>query len=131
MKVTLGDKEGTSDAAIRAECRRMMVNRMQTKKGEVKTVEFTLHIRDSLIRSNNNKVRLKPRERNYLHWDDKLTLEFNGASPKVAAIEITPAANDIITMFLAGNSTVVDQAEEPIKNKKGLALVLLPAIKKT
>lgn len=131
VKVTLGDKEGTSDAAIRAECRRMMVNRMQTKKGEVKTVEFTLHIRDSLIRSNNNKVRLKPRERNYLHWDDKLTLEFNGASPKVAAIEITPAANDIITMFLAGNSTVVDQAEEPIKNKKGLALVLLPAIKKT
>jgi lysophospholipase L1-like esterase len=116
VKVTLGDKNGTSDVAVRAECRRMMINRLQTKKGEVKTVEFTLHIRDSLIRNANgvySKVRLKPRERNYFHWDDKLTLEFNGSEPKVDAIEITPAASNLVTMFLAGNSTEVDQAEEP------------------
>lgn len=116
VKIILGDKKGTSDAAIRAECRRMMVNRLQTKKGETKTIEFTLHIRDSLIRNATgvySKVRLKPRERAYFHWDNKLTLEFNGASPKVDAIEITPAASDVVTMFLAGNSTEVDQAEEP------------------
>ncbi len=53
VKVTLGDKNGTSDVAVRAECRRMMINRLQTKKGEVKTVKFTLHIRDSLIRNAN------------------------------------------------------------------------------
>ncbi len=113
VKVTVGDKEGTSDAAIRAECRRMMVNRLQTKKGETKTVEFTLHIRDSLIRNATgvySKVRLKPRERAYFHWDNKLTLEFNGAAPKVDAIEITPTSGDVVTMFLAGNSTDVDQA---------------------
>lgn len=115
VRVTLGDKEGTSDATVRAECRRMMVNRIQTKNGEVKPVEFTLHIRDSVIRSSagTRKVRLKSREYNYLHWDNKLTLEFNGEDPKVAAIEITTAPNDVVTMFLAGNSTVVDQAEEP------------------
>jgi lysophospholipase L1-like esterase len=116
VKVILGDKNGTSDVAVRAECRRMMINRLQTKKGEVKTVEFTLHIRDSLIRNASgvySKVRLKPREINYFHWDDKLTLEFNGPQPKVDAIEITPAASNIVTMFLAGNSTEVDQAEEP------------------
>jgi lysophospholipase L1-like esterase len=116
VKVILGDKEGTSDAAIRAECRRMMVNRVQTKQGELKTVEFTLHIRDSIIRNSDgsmSKVRLKPRERAYFHWDNKLTLEFNGEAPKIAAIEITPAPANVITMFLAGNSTEVDQAEEP------------------
>ncbi|HEY9342749.1 MAG TPA: rhamnogalacturonan acetylesterase [Hanamia sp.] len=115
VKITLGDKNGTSDAAIRAECRRMMVNRIRTKKGEIKTVEFTLHIRDSMIREDNSitKVRLKPREHAYLHWDDKLTLEFNGENPKVRSIEISPAAKDVITVFLAGNSTEVDQAEEP------------------
>lgn len=116
VKVTLGDQQGSSDVAIRAENRRMMINRLQTKPGEVRTVEFTLHIRDSLIRNATgvySKVRLKLRERDYFHWDNKLTLEFNGSQPKVDAIEITPAAADVITIFLAGNSTEVDQAEEP------------------
>lgn len=115
VKITLGDKQGTADAAIRAECRRMMVNRIQTKQGEIKTVEFTLHIRDSIIRNANgiSRVRLKPREHTYLHWDDKLTVEFNGEEPKVRSIEITHADKNVITVFLAGNSTEVDQAEEP------------------
>ena len=113
VKVTLGDNEGTSDAVIRAECRRMMVNRIQTKKGEIKTIEFTIHIRDSLIRATNSKVQIKPREINYLHWDDKLTLEFNGNEPKIRSIQITPAPANVVNMFLAGNSTVVDQAQEP------------------
>lgn len=115
VKVTVGDKSGTSDAAIRAECRRMMVNRIQTRQGEVKTVEFTSHIRDSLIRNGGSvsRVRLKSREHTYLHWDDKLTLEFNGENIKVQSIEIYPAASNVITVFLAGNSTEVDQAEEP------------------
>lgn len=89
-----------------------MAKELQTAKGEFKSTEFTVHIRDSLIRTTNRTVRLKPREKNYLHWDDKLTLEFNNASPKVCGLEITPTENSI-TVFLAGNSTVVDQAEEP------------------
>ena len=47
ISVKLGDKNGTSDAAIRAENRRMMVNRLQTKKGELSTIDFTVHIRDT------------------------------------------------------------------------------------
>lgn len=113
VKVVMGDKEGTSDATVRAENRRMMANRVQTTRGELKTVELTLNIRDTLIRANNTRVRIKDRERAYLHWDNKLTLEFNGVEPKVAAIEISPAPADVVTVFLAGNSTVVDQAEEP------------------
>jgi lysophospholipase L1-like esterase len=112
VTVTLGDADSASVATIRAECRRMMVQQVRTKKGKFATVSFTLHVHDSLIRGTDRKVKLKPREIDYLHWDNKLTLEFNDASPKVCAIEITPV-QEVTTVFLAGNSTVVDQAQEP------------------
>ncbi|MEP6677648.1 MAG: rhamnogalacturonan acetylesterase, partial [Ferruginibacter sp.] len=48
----------------------------------------------------------------YLHWDNLLTLEFNDSLPKVCAVEITPNTK-ATTIFLAGNSTVVDQDREP------------------
>ncbi|MES2882757.1 MAG: rhamnogalacturonan acetylesterase [Bacteroidota bacterium] len=112
VKVILGDKYGTSTTTIKAECRRMMVEEISTKEGKFVNAEFTVHVKDSLIRSASTKVKLKEREKNYLHWDDKLTLEFNNTSPKVCAVEITRVEN-IPTIFLAGNSTVVDQANEP------------------
>jgi lysophospholipase L1-like esterase len=114
VKVLLGDKNGASITTIKAECRRLMVEKVQTKKGGLRAVEFTVHVRDSVIRnaSGNSVVRLKPREIVYLHWDDKLTLEFNNAAPKISTLEITRVEN-IPTVFLAGNSTVVDQAYEP------------------
>ncbi|HUC83122.1 MAG TPA: rhamnogalacturonan acetylesterase [Flavisolibacter sp.] len=114
VKVILGDRKGTTATTIKAECRRLMIEKLETGNGKFATAEFTVHVRDSIIRSaiGNSKVRLKPREHEYLHWDDKLTLEFNNAAPKVCAVEITKVEN-IPTVFLAGNSTVVDQAHEP------------------
>jgi lysophospholipase L1-like esterase len=112
VKVWVGDDKGESDIAIRAENRRMFVSRLQTKKGKHQLIEFTVNIRDSLIKGNKRKVKLKTREYQYLHWDNKLTLEFNSSLPKVNAIEITPNSK-AISVFLAGNSTVVDGAAEP------------------
>lgn len=112
VKVILGDKAGVSTTTIKAECRRLMVEKVQTAKGKYAAAEFTVHVKDSIIRSADSKVRLKPRERAYLHWDDKLTLEFNNEMPKVCGVEISKA-DKIPTVFLAGNSTVVDQSEEP------------------
>lgn len=112
VKVTVGDDNGTSDVAIRAENRRMFVNRLVTTKGGHKTVSFTVNVRDSFIAGTNRKVRLKEREHRYLHWDNKLTLEFNSASPRINAIEINPDRK-AVSVFLAGNSTVVDGAGEP------------------
>ncbi|WP_196781462.1 rhamnogalacturonan acetylesterase [Flavobacterium sufflavum] len=114
VKVTLGDDLAASETVIRAENRRMMVNRLQTENGKHKVVEFTLHIRDSIIRGGKyKKVSLKPREKDNYQWDDKLTLEFNGSSPKVNAIEIYPENSSVTTVFLTGDSTVVDQSNEP------------------
>jgi lysophospholipase L1-like esterase len=58
------------------------------------------------------KIKLKSREYAYRHWDNLLTLEFNDSLPKVCAVEITPNQK-AATVFLAGNSTVVDQDREP------------------
>ncbi|SHG45230.1 Lysophospholipase L1 [Flavobacterium fluvii] len=114
VKVTLGDDSAVSETVIRAENRRMMVNRLQTENGKHKVVEFTLHIRDSIIRGGKyKKVSLKPREKDNYQWDDKLTLEFNGSSPKVNAVEIYPENSTVATVFLTGDSTVVDQSNEP------------------
>ena len=69
VKVILGDKDGTSATTIKAECRRLMVEKIETAKGKFAAAEFTVHVKDSLIRTTNSKVRLKSREINYLHWD--------------------------------------------------------------
>lgn len=116
VKVILGDVNGTSATTVRAECRRLFLQNIRTKKGEIKTETFTVHVKDSIIRDANgtptDKVRLKEREINYLHWDNQLTLEFSDSAAKVSAVEITPSKK-ATTVFLSGNSTVVDQDREP------------------
>lgn len=113
VKVIMGDLKGTSSATIRVENRRLMVPMLSTTQGAIVTKAFTVHMRDTLIGSTGKYVKIKPRERAYLHWDNKMTFEFNGPNPKICGLEITPANKDVITVFLAGNSTVVDQPDDP------------------
>ena len=116
VKVILGDIKGISATTVRAECRRLFLQNVITKKGEIATVSFTVHVKDSIIRDASgiaiDKVKLKSREINYLHWDNLLTIEFSDTAAKVCAVEITPNQH-ATTLFLAGNSTVVDQDREP------------------
>lgn len=116
VKLLLGDTKGTSATTVRTECRRLMLENIRTRPGEIAEQHFTVHVKDSAIRNPAgyiiNRVRLKPREYAYLHWDNLLTIEFNDSLPKVCAIEISPNTT-ATTIFLAGNSTVVDQANEP------------------
>ncbi len=112
VKIVYGDKAGTSAQTFRAECRRMMVAQANTANGQVRSAMFTVNIHSPEIANTTTSVRLKQREFSYFHWDKQLTLEFNGGQPKICAVEISPAINPV-TVFLAGNSTVVDQAAEP------------------
>ena len=116
VTLVLGDAEAGSTTTVRAENRRLFFSHITTKKGELVNKKFTLHIRDSLIRDADGKVtgkvKLKSRESNYFHWDNLLTLEFSDSLAKVCSIEITPNTK-ATTVFLAGNSTVVDQDKEP------------------
>jgi lysophospholipase L1-like esterase len=88
-----------------------MVEGVSTENGEFKSSDFTVNLRSPKI-NETEKIALKPRELDYLHWDDQLTFEFTGKQPKICALEIVPNKT-ARTIFLAGNSTVVDQANEP------------------
>ena len=81
------------------------------RKGSSARLLFTVNKRTPKI-SDTEAVRIKPRERSKLNWDDKLTIEINGDRPQCAAIRIEPD-HRVPTLFLTGNSTVVDQDEEP------------------
>lgn len=111
VTVVLGSAKGESNTTVKAESRRLMLANIKTSKGKYSTHTFAVNIRNTKI-GDTDSVRIKKREVGKLIWDDKLTLEFNGKNPAVAKIEIEKADN-IPTIFLAGNSTVVDEAEEP------------------
>lgn len=112
IKVILGDQEAPSSTTIRVENRRLMLGKTDTRAGEQLERRFSVNVRYPEIAGTDRKVRLKDRELDYFHWDHQLTIEFNGQSPRVAAIEISPNTK-APTVYLAGNSTVVDQANEP------------------
>jgi lysophospholipase L1-like esterase len=111
VKVILGDRTAATTTTVKAESRRLMLEKVETAPGKFATRTFTVNIRTPKIASG-GQVRLKPRELGVLHWDDKLTLEFNNARPSVAALEIT-RVNNAITVYLMGDSTVTDQTREP------------------
>ncbi|MBW3636115.1 MAG: rhamnogalacturonan acetylesterase [Armatimonadetes bacterium] len=111
VTLTLGDAQGESQTTVKAESRRLMLQDVKTARGEFATRTFTVNIRNASLKSGHSVV-LKEREKGVLHWDDKLTLEFNGARPSIAALEIAPAP-DAVTVYLAGDSTVTDQTNEP------------------
>lgn len=109
--VTLGDKEGTSLTTIKAESRRLMLEKVSAEPGEFKKVVFTTNVRTSQIDSA-AFVKLKPREIHHLNWDKCLSIEFNDEHPCVCAVEIQSAKKPV-SIYLAGNSTVTDQKAEP------------------
>jgi lysophospholipase L1-like esterase len=111
VKVYLGDERGQSLTTIKAESRRLMLEKVQTENGEVHEVVFDVNVRTPKI-TDSTSIRLKPRELNYLNWDKKLTLEFGDKRPCVAGIEIYRLEKSPV-IFLAGNSTVTDQENEP------------------
>lgn len=110
VKVVLGGKRA-SETTVRAEGRRLMVHNVALKKNQTATFEFIVNKRSPQIDAE-NRVKLKEREKSYLAWDDRLTLEFNGDAPAVKSIHIE-RDNQVPTVYLCGNSTVVDQNAEP------------------
>ena len=110
VKVVLGGKKN-SNTTVRAEGRRLMMDNITTKKAkETQEVSFVVNKRSPQI-DEKTRVKIKDREKDYLAWDDRLTLEFNGDMPAVKSIHIEKA--DVPTIYLCGNSTVVDQNNEP------------------
>jgi lysophospholipase L1-like esterase len=89
-----------------------MVEKLFVKSGGSVTRDFDVNLRVPEIAGDlAHRVKLKVREVGNLDWDNKLTLEFNGDHPSIRSISIIPVNEP--TVFLAGDSTVVDQDVEP------------------
>lgn len=124
VTVTLGARKRAGQTVVRAESRRHFVDLVTTKKGRFETVSFVVNKHSPVIASPDPSnlrederrreavVKLKPREVGYKNWDDSLTLSFCGPAPAVQRIRIEPDTT-ATTLFLCGNSTVVDQEDEP------------------
>lgn len=111
VTVVLGSKKKAGNTVVRAENRRLMVGEVATKKGQFKTVEFVVNKRTPEIEKG-KRVKVKDREKNYNTWDNAINLEFTGAAPAVKEVKIERDTT-ATTIFLCGNSTVVDQPYEP------------------
>ena len=109
--ITLGSPAEKGHTVIRGESRRLFYNPVVTKKGQYKKVVFTINKRNTLI-DDEEHVKIKKREINKLNWDNNLSIEFAGKNPQVSKIEVT-RVDSVTTVFLCGNSTVVDQDNEP------------------
>lgn len=111
VTIVLGSKKKAGKTVVRAENRRLMVDEVATKKGQFKTIEFVVNKRTPEIEKG-KRVKVKDREKNYNTWDNAINLEFTGAAPAVKEVKIERDTT-ATTIFLCGNSTVVDQPYEP------------------
>ena len=111
VTLTLGNKKRVGQTVVRAESRRHYFDVISTKKGKTETITFTVNKKTAPIDAKTS-VRLKPRELSYKNWDDSLNLAFCGPAPAVQRVKIEPI-KEVTTVFLCGNSTVVDQENEP------------------
>ena len=114
VTVRLGDRELASTTTVKAELRRLMVEKVETGKGEFVTRSFLVNTRTATF--DGGEVRLKDREKSTeaVAWDSAIDLEFTNVRPAVASIEIEPAS--VPTLYIAGDSTSTDQPREPFNS---------------
>jgi lysophospholipase L1-like esterase len=112
VTVKFGDPKSASDNTVFAELRRLMIENLRTEPGKYVTRSFLVNVRQPAI-PGGGAVRINDREKTTeaWAWDNRLTLEFNGAHPAVASVTIEPA--DVPVLYLMGDSTVCDQPSEP------------------
>ena len=120
VTATLGDATGGSDTTIRTESGHIMAVDLKTAPGKFLTRTFYANVRRPQITPpppqnapGGTMVHMfLAGEAEARHWDEKLTIEFNGARPRLAALEIVKD-DKVPTIFLAGDSTVGDPRRGP------------------
>jgi lysophospholipase L1-like esterase len=116
VTVTFGSATASSVTTVKAELRRLMIEKVVTAPGQFETRSFIVNVRHPEI-AGGGEVRLKDREKTSeaWAWDDKLTLEFCNSAPAYTHIAIEKAG-DIPTIYIAGDSTSTDQPLEPFNS---------------
>ncbi len=120
VAVTLGDAANESDTTIRTESGHLMAVDLKTAPGKFLSRTFYANVRRPQISPpppqnapGGSMVHMfLAGESEARHWDEKLTLEFNGARPAVSALEFVKD-DSVPTLFVAGDSTVGDPRRGP------------------
>ena len=113
VTVRLGDAKAASDTTVKAELRRLMVDRERLPAGKFAMRTFLVNVRRPQI-AGGGEVRLKEREKTTeaWAWDNRITLEFTGSHPAVTAVDIEKD-DTVPTLYIVGDSTSTDQPLEP------------------
>jgi lysophospholipase L1-like esterase len=116
VTVTLGDPAADSVTTIKAELRRLMLERVRVAAGKIETRSFLVNVRTPKI-PGGGEVRLKDREKTTeaRAWDNRLTLEFTDERPAVRTVVVEKAGN-VPTIYIVGDSTSTDQPREPFNS---------------
>lgn len=108
----LGDGENESETTVWAENRKLMLDRITLAGGVFSRQTVSLRRMETKSMDGSVTMSIKDREKDYRTWDKKLTFVISGKAPAVAGIEIKRNDN-VTTLWLCGNSTVVDQIMAP------------------
>ena len=108
----LGDRENESETTVWAENRKLMLDRVTLAGGVFSRQTVSLRRMETRSMDGSVTMSIKDREKDYRTWDKKLTFVISGKAPAVAGIEIKRNDN-VTTLWLCGNSTVVDQIMAP------------------
>lgn len=111
--VTVGYESPAAAAAstVKAEARRLMLQQQEKVEGKIR--RFSVNLRRPEI-VDDGAVRLNEREKypESGEWDERLTLEFLPGTDGVIGVMIESAPG-IKTLYVAGDSTVTNQRNEP------------------
>ena len=108
----LGDGENESETTVWSENRKLMLDRVTLAGGVFSRQTVSLRRMETRSMDGSVTMSIKDREKDYRTWDKKLTFVISGKAPAVAGIEIKRNDN-VTTLWLCGNSTVVDQMTAP------------------
>ena len=119
VTVTLGGAGTDSRTTVRSESGRLMLADVATAGGQSVSAVFIANVRRPTLPPPPKNAPGWPEVHMFLrgeaeawHWDEKLTIEFNGERPCVTGITIEKA-DDVPTIFIAGDSTVGDPRRGP------------------
>jgi len=111
VTVYLGDLSGTSSTSVSGEQRRLFLDRTTTASGQTSTQKFTINRRD--YKNGSTTIGRTDRELTYMDFDDRLNFRFAGSKIAVCGMDVVKADASVITVYVCGNSTSVDQPAEP------------------
>lgn len=110
--VTFGNDVNATTNWVKAEGRRLMLDKVVTAPGQFVTRTFTVNTRTPKL-SDGGEVAMSRREAAHERWDERLTIDVLTCGASAPMPSVAPAPESTVTIFLAGDSTVCCYNTEP------------------